>query len=101
VLGSKIDQTFCDRKRRVAEGLRHRHAKVLRAAGWDQSETRQLGYTLRTKIEQAMIAGQKALARIAFAEIGTTVGVPNEIFGQFLTHEDELEHAELIIRIVA
>lgn len=101
ILGAQIFPAFHLRKRHVAGRLMARNSKVLRAAGWAPDEVAALGYTLRTKIKSAMERGKAAADRVAFASIPTTAGVPDDLFGQFLTQQEEGEHADLIDQLVA
>jgi len=88
LLGDQVDATFHERKRRVADCLRARYAKVLLAGGWDETELVELGYSLRHSIEAAMYAGRRAASRIAFASIGATADVPDDLFGLFTSQDD-------------
>lgn len=89
LLGSQVTETFAERKEIVARKLRARYRKQLAAAGWGKDELSELGYTLRTMVKKNSMIGDWVGARIMFAEIPTTQGVPNDLFGQRLEKPEE------------
>ncbi len=63
-----VDETFFDRRRRIAKRLRHKHRAILHCADWEDAERHQLGRALRDYIESGAQKRKLLMARLLVLE---------------------------------
>jgi hypothetical protein len=79
--GRKVDKTFKDRRGRIFFSLFKRTVRLRKGAYFDPEYVEDMGYNLRSMIEQSWAAGEAVRKRLkALSQRDLPPGVPNDLW---------------------
>lgn len=89
--GRVVDNTFTQRRARVAKILRRKAAKVLRTGYFDPEDIEEMGHGLKTMVQQAAFAADAVKTRLRRLECPTLPeGIPDGLWISFRDREKPL-----------
>ena len=97
--GMKVDNTFIDRRRRIAVSIRRKNQRILGIADWEPDEVTRLGRSLQAYVKRGHEMATALRRRLMMLDnLALPLGVPNVLLQPVSGHADDWEEDGKIVR---